>query len=245
MRAHQIMTRKVVTVRPDASIVEAANLMLTHHVSGLPVVDGAGSLVGIVTEGDFLRRAETGTQRKRSALLEFLVGPGRAGADYVAEHGRRVKEVMTCNPLTVEEDATLDDIVHLMEKNNVKRLPVMRQQAMVGIVSRANLLRAVASLAREVPDPTATDQRIRDHILDVVANAPWRPAGFDATVRNGVVDLHGIIVDEHSRQAAIVAAENVAGVAAVHDHLCWVDTYSGFYLELDEDRKAAGVSQAS
>jgi CBS domain-containing protein len=243
MRAHQIMTRDVVTVTSDATIVEAANLMLKHHVSGLPVVDGAGRLAGIVTEGDFLRRTEIGTQRKRPAWLEFFAGPGRAGADYVAEHGRRVSEVMTCNPLTVQEDATLSDIVHLMEKHNVKRLPVMRQQTMVGIVSRANLLRTVASMARQVPDPTSTDQHIRERILRSVAQAPWRPIGFDATVRNGIVDLHGIIVAERSRQAAIVAAENVTGVAEVHDHLCWVDGYSGYYLESDEDRKAAGSRQ--
>ena len=239
MRAHQVMTRDVTTVTPDTSIAEAAAVMLKHHVSGLPVVEGAGKLVGIVTEGDFLRRSEFGTERKRSGLLRFFAGPGRAGADFVREHGRRVGEVMTPNPVTVEEDTTLDDIVQLMEKNNIKRLPVMRKQSMVGIVSRANLLRLVASLAHEIPDPTADDEHIRDRIIRAIAQALWRPIGFDATVRNGIVHLHGIIVDERSRQAAIVATENIAGVKEVHDHLCWVDGYSGFYVESSEDQKAA------
>jgi CBS domain-containing protein len=126
MRAHQIMTRDVITATPDTSIVDAATMMLQHHVSGLPVVDADKKLVGIVSEGDFLRRAEIGTGRKRSRWLQFFAGPGRAGADFVHEQGRKVGEVMSRNPITVSEDATLEDIVGLMEQNNVKRLPVMR-----------------------------------------------------------------------------------------------------------------------
>jgi CBS domain-containing protein len=239
MRAHQIMTRDVITVTADASIAEAANLMLRHHISGLPVVDEAGRLTGIVTESDFLRRSEIGTGRKRPGWLQFFAGPGGAGADFVREHGCKVGEVMTRSPLAIGEDTTLEEIVHLMEKNNVKRLPVMRKETLVGIVSRANLLRAVASMAREVPDPTADDDHIRERIVRTVSQALWRPIGFQVTVRNGIVHLHGVVVDERSRQATVVAAEETAGVKEVHDHLCWVDGYSGFYLESAEDRRAA------
>src|ERR1700741_60039 len=100
MRAHQVMTRPVYTILPDATIREAANLMLQRHVSGLPVVDAAGRLVGIVSEGDFIRRSEIGTQRKRGRWLKFILGPGTAASDFVHEHGRRVEEVMTKDPLT-------------------------------------------------------------------------------------------------------------------------------------------------
>ena len=142
MRAHQIMTRSVVTVRPDATILEAANTMLQHHVSGLPVVDAAGKLVGIVSEGDFIRRGEIGTQRKRSRWLTFLMGAD--ATQYVREHGRKVSEVMTHDPLTIAEDATLEEIVNTMEANGIKRMPVMRDGKLVGIVSRANLSAADA-----------------------------------------------------------------------------------------------------
>jgi CBS domain-containing protein len=240
MRAHQIMTHDVVTVTPDTPVVEAATLMLRYHVSGLPVVDNAGKLVGVVTESDFLRRSEIGTERKRSSLLRFFAGPGGAGADFVREHGRKAGEVMTPNPFFVEEETTLEDIVQLMEKNNIKRLPVMKGDVLVGIVSRADLLRIFASMAHEVPDPTADDRHIRERIIRAVDEAPWRPIGFDVTARNGIVHLHGVVTDERSRQAAIVAAENISGVKQVHDHLCWVDGYSGYYLESAEDRKAAG-----
>ena len=238
MRAHQIMTRPVVTITPDATILEAANTMLQHHVSGLPVVDAAGKLVGIVSEGDFIRRSEIGTQRKRSRWLRFLLGPADA-TQYVREHGRKVSEVMTREPLTIAEDATLEEIVSSMETNGIKRLPVMRGDKLVGIVSRANLLQAVASLAREIPDPTADDDHIRSRIIQALEKNDWSPFGLNVIVRDGIVHLSGVITDEDSRQAAMVAAENVSGVKKVHDHLCWVDTMSGMYLESPEDVEMA------
>jgi CBS domain-containing protein len=173
MRAHQIMTRSVITVTPEATIVEAANIMLQKHVSGLPVVDAAGKLVGVVSEGDFIRRNEIGTQRKRGRWLRFILGPGKSASDFVHEHGRKVCEVMTESPLTITEDTALNEIVELMEKNNVKRLPVIRGDKVVGIVSRANLLQAVASLAREVPDPTADDDHIRNRVIDAMEKNDW------------------------------------------------------------------------
>jgi CBS domain-containing protein len=242
MRAHQIMTRPVITVTPETTIVEAANTMLQRHVSGLPVVDAAEMLVGIVSEGDFIRRSEIGTQRKRGRWLKLILGPGKAATDFVHEHGRKVAEVMTREPLTITEDTPLDEIVRLMEKNHVKRLPVTRGDRIVGIVSRANLLQAVASLAREIPDPTADDDHIRNRVIDALDKADWCPFGLSVIVRDGIVHLSGVITEERSRQAAIVAAENVAGVNKVHDHLCWVDTMSGVYLNSPEDE---GLAKAS
>jgi CBS domain-containing protein len=235
MRAHQIMTRQVVTIAADASIVDAANTMLNKRISGLPVVDEGGKLVGIVSQGDFIRRAEIGTERKHGRWLKFLVGPGRAASDFVQERGRKVGEIMTSDPCTVTEDATLEDIVELMERNNVKRLPVMRADRLVGIVTRTNLLQAVAGLTRDVPDPTADDDHIRNHIIASVEKTDWAPFGLGVIVVNGVVHLNGVITNEQSREATIVAAENVSGVTKVHDHLCWVDSASGAYLNSPED----------
>ena len=211
MRAHQIMTRSVITVTPETTIVEAANIMLQKHVSGLPVVDAAGKLVGIVSEGDFIRRSEIGTQRKRGRWLRFILGSGKSASDFVHEHGRKVSEVMTKSPLTITEDTALDEIVELMEKNNVKRLPVIRGDKVVGIVSRANLLQAVASLAREVPDPTADDDHIRNRVIDAMEKNDWCPFGLSVIVQDGIVHLSGVITEERSRQAAVVAAENRRG----------------------------------
>jgi CBS domain-containing protein len=242
MRAHQIMTQSVITVTPDTNIADAAKLMLQRHVSGLPVVDASGSLVGIVSEGDFLRRGEIGTQRKRGRLLKFILGPGRAASDFVHEHGRKVSEIMTPEPLTINEGTPLETIVALMEKNNVKRLPVLRDDKLVGIVSRANLLQAVASLARDVPAPTADDDQIRNAVIETLDKADWCPFGLSVVVRDGIVHLTGVITEERARKAAIVSAENVTGVKKVHDHLCWVDSMSGMYLNSQEDEELAKAS---
>ena len=235
MRAHQIMTRPVISVTPETPIVEAANTMLQRHVSGLPVVDGAGKLVGIISEGDFIRRSEIGTQRKRGRWLKLILGPGKEATDFVHEHGGKVGEIMTPEPLTVTEDTTLEEIVQLMEQHNIKRLPVTRGDTLVGIVSRSNLLQAVASLARQIPDPTADDDHIRNRIINALEKNDWCPFGLSVIVRDGIVHLGGVITEERSRQAAIVCAENVTGVRKVHDHLCWVDAMSGMYLNSPQD----------
>ena len=240
MRAHQIMTRNVITVLPETPIREAARQMLENRLSGLPVLEASGRLVGIVSESDFLRRSEIGTQQKRPRWLQYLLSPAHSAHDFIHEHGRRVEDIMTRDPVVAGEDTSLDELVHLMETNGIKRLPVLRDDRLVGIVTRANLLQAVAGMAREIPDPTADDDHIRDRIIRTLEATDWRPTGLQVAVRNGVVHLHGLIInDDSARRAAIVAAENTAGVKEVHDHLCLVDTWSGFYMESPEDMKAA------
>ena len=241
MRAHQIMTRQVITIAADAPIVDAASTMLQNHISGLPVVDKSGKLIGIISQGDFIRRAEIGTQRKRGSWLKFFVGPGRAASDFVHESGRKVEEVMTVDLYTVTEDATLEDIVDLMERHNIKRVPVMRSDKLAGIVTRSNLLQAVAGLARDVPDPTADDDHIRDRIIGAIEKTDWAPFGLSVIVFNGVVHLSGVIINAYAREAAVVAAENVSGVTKVHDHLCWVEPMSGMYLNSGEDQNSLSV----
>jgi len=240
MRAHHIMTRKVTTVKADTPILDAANLMLQQHISGLPVVDETGKLIGMVSEGDFIRRSEIGTQRLRIRWLDFLMGVGKVALNFVHEHGRKVGEIMTQDDLcAATEDMPLEELVRLMERHNVKRLPVMRGDRLVGIVTRSDLLRAVASLARDVPDPTADDDHIRKRVIASIEDNDWRPAQLGVTVRDRIVHLSGIITDEQFRQAAIVAAENVSGVKLVHDHLYLFDAMSGLSFRSPEDEEWA------
>jgi CBS domain-containing protein len=220
VRAHQIMTRQVITIGPETSVVEAAHTMLRQHISGLPIVNTAGKLVGIISEGDFIRRVEIGTQRRRSRWLQLLVAKGQSASEYVRERGRKASEIMTPNPVTVADDTPLEDIVRIFEQHNVKRLPVMCGDQLVGIVTRSDLLRAVATLARDIAEPTAADDHIRNAVTAAIRCADWSPSGFNVVARDGTVHLSGIITDERCRQAAIVAAENVPGVRHVHDELC-------------------------
>lgn len=238
MQVRDVMTRNVISVAAGESVLEAARVMLQNHISGLPVIDAQGKLVGVVTEGDFLRRGEIGTQRRRPKWLEFLLGPGRMADEYVRTSGRKVQDVMTRDPATVEEQDALDTVVELMERRRIKRLPVLRDGKMVGIVSRANLMHALVSLARETAAPAGGDSVIRERILAAVAAQPWAPR-VNVVVKNGVAELWGTITDERERQGCIVAAENVAGVRQVRDHLVWVEPISGMAFPSPEDETKA------
>ena len=234
MQVKDVMTRNVVSVRANEPIVRAARVMLQNRISGLPVIDADGDLVGIVTEGDFLRRSELGTQRRRPRWLEFIVGPGRLAEEYVSQSGKKVEEIMTPDPVTATLDDSLEDVVELMERHHVKRLPVMQSGRMVGIVSRANLMHALASLARDAAAPVGDDSKIRDNITAAIGNEKWAPR-VNVVVKNGVAELWGVITDERERQALIVATENVPGVERVHDHLVWVEPMSGMAFPSVED----------
>lgn len=223
MRAHQIMSRQVVTVGVDASVADAINAMLAHHISGLPVVDAAGKLVGIVSEGDFVRRAEIGTERKRGRWLTLLAGADRVALDFAREHGRKIGQIMTANPVTIAEDTPLDQVVATMEARNIKRLPVMRDDKIVGMVTRSDFLPIIASLARSGQGLSKDDNQIRDAVIAAMACAPWRPRALNVAVDAGVVSLRGVVRSDEARQAAIIAAENVAGVTRVEDRLAKID----------------------
>ena len=234
MQVRDVMTPSVVSVAADESVLTAVKIMLKNRISGLPVVDADGHLVGIVTEGDFLRRGEIGTQRRRPKWLEFLVGPGRLASEYVHAAGRKVEEVMTSDPVTVAENDTLDTAVELMERRRVKRLPVMRGNEMAGIISRANLMHALVSLARETEKQAGGDSAVRDEIMATFRKQPWAPQ-VNVVVKDGVAELWGTITDERERQACIVTAENVDGVKKVRDHLVWVEPISGMAFASAED----------
>ncbi len=232
MRAADIMTPRVITISTEASIAEAIRLMLQNRISGLPVVDAAGNLVGIVTEGDFLRRTEDNTEKRRAHWLEFVLGPGRLAGEYVRSHGRKVGEVMSHGTITAEENTPVNEIVRLMETKRVKRIPIVRGNKVVGIVSRANLLHILGRLASEAKPVAKDDSDIRAKIVAELEKQPWAPtAGINVIVQNGIVELKGAIFDERQRQALKVAVENVSGVKAVRDHLVWIEPISGTTLE--------------
>jgi hypothetical protein len=209
------------------------------------VVDEKGNLAGIVTEGDFLRRAETGTGRQRSRWLEFLLGPGALAGDYVRTHGRRIDDIMTTDVCVVTEDVPLDVIVALMEKHRVKRIPVIRGGELVGIISRANLLHALAGIIGEIKPGPASDETIRDRVLAELDSQHWASRHLiDVTVRNGVVDLWGSVFDARQRQAAKVAAENVAGVKSVNTHIVVIEPVSGMVFPDPEDDASEAIAEA-
>jgi CBS domain-containing protein len=234
MRVKDVMTPNVICIGSDEPILKAVRLMLQNRISGLPVVDKEGRLVGIVTEGDFLRRGELGTQRHRPKWLEFIVGPGKLAQEYAQTSGRKVEDVMTPEPRTIGEDEPLEAVVEMMERRRIKRIPVTRDRRIVGIISRANLMHALASLARDVSAPAGGDSAIRDNIMALIAKQDWAPH-INVIVKDGVAELHGCVTDDRERAGLVVAAENVAGVKRVVDHLVWVEPISGMVFASGED----------
>lgn len=227
MNAADVMTRNPTTVRGDTPILDALGGMLERGVSGLPVLAGDGTLVGMLTEGDLLRRVETGTERQRPRWLEFLMGSGRLAEDYVRSHARRVTEVMSKDVVSVTPDTPLPDVVALMERHRIKRVPVVDGNTCVGIVSRADLLRALHRALAQQPTQ-ASDNAIREHVLREIERGPFSAnASLRVTVQGGVVTLEGVIFDERQRGALRVAAETAPGVREVRDLLTWVDPNIG------------------
>jgi CBS domain-containing protein len=241
MNVADVMTEPAITVTPETTVADAARLMLQHHISGLPVVDQAGAVVGVVSEGDLLRRAETGTSRTHSRWFELLISPGRLARDYVHSHGRRVGELMTTDVASVRPSDGLATVVQVMETKHIKRLPVIEDGRLVGIVSRADLMRALLdSLPAAAGNESDNDAEIREHILVAIANQPWGPrASVDVTVKDGVVDLDGTITDDRERDALKVLAENTPSVKAVRDHLVWIEPVSGLVIRSDRSEPPA------
>ena len=221
MKARDIMSTKVVTVSPSTSVRDIAGLMVEKHVSGLPVLNDNGTLVGMVSEGDLLRRPEIGTQKHRRRWVSFFSGVDSQAREFTKSHALRAGDVMTEQVIHVSEETPLGDVVGLMEKHNIKRLPVLSDGKLVGIVSRADLLRALAARqADPMPPPAESDATIRAAMNDVLKNEEWAMSAMvNVIVSEGVVHLWGVIDSDDQRQALRVAAENIPGVTAIEEHL--------------------------
>lgn len=221
MQAKDVMTTSVVTVAPDTPVAEIARLLVERHISAVPVVDGNDRVLGIVSEGDLMHRPETGGRRRHSWWLGFFASSDEMARDYAKACGRRASDVMTSKVVTVSEDTPIAEIAHLLEEHRIKRVPVMRGGRLVGIVSRADLLRAVAAApAREQAAGSVDDRAIRERILDILRHEQWMTSAFvNVIVTDGVVHLWGTIANEDQRKALLAAADNVPGVREVVDHL--------------------------
>jgi len=218
MRARDVMVRAVVTTSPDTTVEKLARLMINLRISGVPVLDGDGRLVGIVTEGDLLRRAETGTERHRSRWSELFSSNSRLAAEYIKSHAKRVADLMTREVVSIDEMATLAEIADLLETKHIKRVPVVHDGRIVGIVSRADPLQVLASGGVKTADEDR-DRTIRDQLLTKLRSQKWTDASEGrVVVSDGVVHFRGIVGSEAERKALRVAAENTPGVLGIEDH---------------------------
>jgi CBS domain-containing protein len=218
MRARDVMVRAVATTTPETTVEKVARLMINLRISGVPVLDKNGQLVGIVTEGDLLRRAETGTERRRSRWSEWFSPNSRLAAEYIKSHARRVEDIMTREVVSVGELATLAEIAELMETKRIKRVPVVHDGKIAGIVSRADLLQVLASGGAATANEDG-DRLIRERLFAELRKQEWaNSAASNVVVSDGVVHFWGTVGSEEERRALRVVAENIPGVRGIEDH---------------------------
>jgi CBS domain-containing protein len=240
MRVRDVMTYGAIGLPETATIAEAAETLLKARISAVLVHDADNALVGLLSEGDLMRRSELGSDRKRPRWLEALLSGGRLAESYAHSHGRKIGEIMTRKVVTISEDAELSAAVDLMLQYGVKRLPVLRGEAVVGIVSRADLLKALLASLPKV-DGGHPDTEIKAAIEAEFDHLGWAPrASVRVGVRNGVVTFGGAITDERLREGLRVIAENTPGVIEVHDQMCWIEPNSGIYLPSEAEEKPGG-----
>jgi CBS domain-containing protein len=219
MKASDVMSSPVITVKPYASVKDAARLFLRHGISAVPVVDDAGRLVGIVSEGDLIHRAEIGTERRGSWWLLLVAEEQALAADYIKTHAIKVADVMTRTVITATPETPLHEIAMTMEKNGIKRVPIVSNGQLVGIVSRANLVQAFASSGPKLEIPLS-DTMIRDKLMEKLKQQSWAHTGLlNVTVHDGIVDLWGFSSSETESNAVRIAAETTPGVRAVNNHI--------------------------
>lgn len=235
MRVKDTMTPNVIGVPENATLWDALDALVRSKVSALVVLDPNGAPVGVLSEGDLLRRAELGTQKKRPGWLEFLIGGGRAAEDYKFSHGRRVSEIMTRGAITIGEDDEVSAAVDLMLGRKIKRLVVVRDGRAVGVLSRSDLLKALMA-ALPHPDANRTDGEIQAAIEAELDHEQWAPRGsIRVNVENGSVTLDGAISDERLRGGLRVLVENVPGVKKVRDRLAWIEPNSGYLVPAEDE----------
>jgi CBS domain-containing protein len=235
MRVRDVMTYGVIGVPETATVAEAVETILRSRVSALFVFNADHAVIGVLSEGDLLRRSELGSERTRPHWLELLLGSGRLAEAYAHEHGRKVGEVMTRNVETIAEDAQLREAVDQMIHRRIKRLPVLRGEAVVGVISRSDLLKGLLAAAPGANAPHS-DAEIKAAIQAELDKLGWAPrASVRVEVANGVVTFAGAITDERLRDGLKVIAENTPGVAAVHDHMAWIEPNSGVFMPSTEE----------
>ena len=220
MHAAEVMAKDVVTVGPETTVDELARLMVNRHISGVPVVDQDGHPLGIVTEGDLLRRIEIGSDRSYNTWRDLFASNARLAGDYLKSHARKARDLMTAPILGVTKDAPLSEIAELRERKHIKRVAVLQEGRLIGMISRIDLIRVLGSGGAGHFESETADRMIRDRLLAELHEQRW--ADFNdanVIVTDGVVHLWGVVESAQQRAAMRVAAENIPGVRTVADHL--------------------------
>ena len=220
MNARDVMVRDVITVGPNDDAVEAAAHMVEHDISAMPVIDDNRKIIGILSEADLIRREELGTEKRRAWWLEAVMPAGTLASDYARSHGRKVAEVMSQRVVTANADATLAEIAALLERNRIKRVPIVEDGRLIGVVSRSNLIQALASAPATAQKDIQADRALRLEVLARLREQSWTGFGErNILVTNGVVHVWGLVDSPEEHKALLALSESVPGVRSVADEM--------------------------
>ena len=220
MKAQDVMVRDVVTVRAETTIAEAIELLVQHDISALPVVDADANLIGILSEADLLEREEIGASHHHPWWIETLMPASKLADEFAQAHGKTVGELMTTDVVSAREDTPVSEIAALLERKRIKRIPITRDGKIVGVVSRSNLIQAMASSQATAEQRPDSDRTIRLELLDRLGQQHWTDFGNrNVIVQDGVVHLWGLVGSESERIALVALAQDVPGVENVADEM--------------------------
>jgi CBS-domain-containing membrane protein len=220
MNAMDVMVRDVLTVKPDTSVVQAARLLVENDISALPVVDDEGRMVGIISEADLMRREEIGTEKRRPWWLEAMTPATTLANEFAKSHGKCVGDLMSRQVVSASEDTPLAEIAAILERHQIKRVPITKDGKVIGVVSRANIVQALASSKAKPDDERDSDRAIRLDVLARLREQSWTDFGSrNVIVADGVVHLWGLVGSAEERKALRSLAESVPGVTGVVDEM--------------------------
>lgn len=220
MLVKDIMTKTVITVSPGAPVGEIAQTMVSAGISGMPVVDGTGKVIGIISEGDLMRRTETETAPRRSWWLKLLGSPTMSAEDYIRSHGMKASDLMHRSVISVSPDDTLGKAAQVLEGHHIKRAPVIENGKLVGIISRSNLVQALSAIyGTQAPEASVDDASLRAAVEHNIAETGVSAFYLNVVVSNGIVDLWGVVSSQEERNAVRIAAESTPGVKGVQVHI--------------------------
>ncbi len=220
MQAQDIMTKELITVAPDTPISEIAKLLVQHRIGAVPVLAADGRLLGLVSQTDLGHRSETGTGKRRKWWLDMFADPDAQAREYVKTHGLKAEDVMTSVIFSVPYDASLAEVADALDVHRVRQLPVMRDGKLVGIISRADLVRALAEMAVASTAPRSGNGQLQKLIWEQIRQQPWLQSVYlNLSVKEGVVELYGAVQSQDQRRALLLLVNRVPGVRRVEDAL--------------------------
>jgi CBS domain-containing protein len=220
MKAHEAMSKDVIAVGPDRTVREIAALLVRHRISAVPVVSEDGRVIGIVSQTDLGHRSETDTEKRRKWWLDLFADSSAKAREYIKSHGIVAEDVMTRFVVSVSKDAQLSEVAEILDTHRIRQVPVMEGGKLVGMISRADLVRKLAEATITPSTARPENGALQKAIWERIKAQSWLEAALvNIAVKDGVVELWGAVASDEQRRALRILVEGVSGVQRVEDNV--------------------------